>query len=212
MNALPVLLCGVGVAVCLMGELTDRFRLRVIGKLMASASFLVYAAMMGLDGVVGSRVLAALVLSAIGDALLLPPSRRAFAAGMIAFLLAHVAYSAAFIDLGVSLPSLLITAPLMAAVAATVWRTVGPRAGNLRGALGAYIAVISTMVCLAIGAFSAAPSPTLAAFALAAVIFAISDVFVARQRFLHAEVFNRLVGLPLYYVAQLLFVWAAAAT
>ena len=35
-----------------------------------------------------------------------------------------------------------------------------------------------------------------------AFLFYISDVFVARDRFLKKEFFNRIIGLPLYYTGQ----------
>ena len=40
---------------------------------------------------------------------------------------------------------------------------------------------------------------------IAAVMFAVSDIFVARDRFVSPSVVNRLWGLPLYYAAQLIF-------
>jgi hypothetical protein len=35
-----------------------------------------------------------------------------------------------------------------------------------------------------------------------AILFYVSDIFVARQRFVDSNYINRLVGLPLYYVGQ----------
>jgi uncharacterized membrane protein YhhN len=40
---------------------------------------------------------------------------------------------------------------------------------------------------------------------IGAVMFAVSDIFVARDRFVSPSVANRLWGLPLYYAAQLIF-------
>lgn len=42
-----------------------------------------------------------------------------------------------------------------------------------------------------------------------AVSFYFSDVFVARDRFLRPEFFNRLIGLPLYYCGQFLLAFSA---
>ena len=41
------------------------------------------------------------------------------------------------------------------------------------------------------------------------IFFYISDLFVARNRFLKREFFNRLVGLPLYYTGQFLLAFSA---
>jgi hypothetical protein len=38
--------------------------------------------------------------------------------------------------------------------------------------------------------------------------FYVSDVFVARQRFLKSEIVNRLIGLPLYYGGQFLLAFS----
>ncbi len=42
------------------------------------------------------------------------------------------------------------------------------------------------------------------------ILFYISDLFVARQRFVVDSPVNRVVGLPLYYVAQFLLAFSAA--
>jgi len=52
---------------------------------------------------------------------------------------------------------------------------------------------------LAVGASFAVASPGMAA---GAVLFAVSDLAVARERFVRAAFTNQLWGLPLYYAAQ----------
>jgi hypothetical protein len=44
---------------------------------------------------------------------------------------------------------------------------------------------------------------------LGALLFYLSDLFVARQRFVVRQPLNPLLGLPLYYAAQYLLAWAA---
>ena len=41
-----------------------------------------------------------------------------------------------------------------------------------------------------------------------ATLFAISDLFVARNRFVKAESINRIIGLPIYYIAQLMLAYS----
>jgi len=64
-----------------------------------------------------------------------------------------------------------------------------------------YLAAISLMVVLAAGTMAAAGPQLL----IGALMFAVSDIFVARDRFVSPSVANRLWGLPLYYGAQLIF-------
>jgi uncharacterized membrane protein YhhN len=65
----------------------------------------------------------------------------------------------------------------------------------------AYITVITAMVALAAGSVWLRASWTLAA---GAVGFYLSDLSVARDRFVAPAFVNRAWGLPLYYAAQLL--------
>ena len=57
------------------------------------------------------------------------------------------------------------------------------------------------------GAGELAAAGRIAAFA-GALLFYISDIFVARQRFLKAEFVNRLIGLPLYYGGQFMLAFS----
>ena len=81
--------------------------------------------------------------------------------------------------------------------------------GSMRGAVVAYVFVISAMVCTAAGcvAFglrdSGGVSPVLGVGALA---FWCSDILVARERFVHSAYINRVFGIPLYFFAQLLLI------
>jgi hypothetical protein len=43
-----------------------------------------------------------------------------------------------------------------------------------------------------------------------ATAFYLSDVFVAREQFVAKAVANRMWGLPLYYLAQVLLAWSVA--
>jgi hypothetical protein len=66
---------------------------------------------------------------------------------------------------------------------------------------------------MVIGAFTVVgdtrlPSPGRFLVIFGAVSFYISDLFVARDRFLKTEFVNRLIGLPLYYGGQFLFAFS----
>lgn len=199
--------CGVGLVVTLVGEVRGVFALRALGKTAASLGFLAFGLERGLPGLAphGPWMLAALVLSLVGDLALLGESKRAVLGGIAAFLLAHVAYAAAFVTLGIE-PSWAAGATLPLAVGGgLVLRALWGRAGRLAPAVAAYVAVITVMVALAAGV--AAHRGT--GWLVAAVLFFVSDLFVARQRFVVRTPTNRLFGLPLYYAAQLAFVAVA---
>ena len=134
-----------------------------------------------------------------GDVLLIPKRRAAFAAGIISFLLGHVAFVAAFLQLGVSPRAGAAAAVVLVAPAAIVLSWLLPHAGNLRGAVIAYVVVITSMVATA---FAAAVHSAPLGVAAGAVMFYFSDLAVARERFVKSSFVNRLWGTPLYFCAM----------
>lgn len=199
---LSSLLLGMAVASLLWAELRNSQAGVWIAKPIASAIFVATALLAGaLDSTFGLLILMALLLSWLGDVLLIPQRQNLFVAGLASFLLAHLAFSAAFFQHSLDTMYLLIAAIVMLVVAVLVMRWLWPFLPiGLRVAVVAYMAAISLMVVLAVGAM-ADYGPHIV---IGAVLFAISDLFVARERFVVESVTNRLVGLPLYYGAQLI--------
>ncbi|HKU41231.1 MAG TPA: lysoplasmalogenase family protein [Polyangiales bacterium] len=151
-------------------------------------------------------LLAALMLCAIGDVLLIPAGTGAsFLAGTGAFALAHAAYAAAFWTRAPILWVSALAAVGMFFVARTTLRWLDPHLlPPLAAAVRGYIAVIAAMVSLAAGTSAATGDLRIAA---GAVAFALSDLSVARDRFVHPGFDNLIWGLPLYYAAQLTLAW-----
>jgi uncharacterized membrane protein YhhN len=172
-------------------------------KPLASAGFVLAGLAAGaLDSVYGRFVFVGLLACAAGDVLLIYRSSKIFLAGIGAFLLGHLAFAAAFLIRGVSAPMSLLALLALAPFVRTVVRWLLPHLeGPMKTAVLVYIGVISCMVALAVGTHVAAPSMLLLVGALA---FFLSDLAVARERFVTSTFLNRLWGLPLYYGAQLL--------
>jgi uncharacterized membrane protein YhhN len=193
----------VALAALLAAEKTGSRTGQWIAKPIASAGFLWAALAAGaLDSAYGRAVLAALVLSFAGDVLLIPDSRKSFLLGLVSFLLGHVAFACAFAARGLD-PAWLAGALLpvgFAVVLALRW--LGPHVeAPMRAPVRAYVAVISAMVLAAAGTVGAAGRPSILMGALA---FYVSDLAVARQRFVVKTFWNKSWGLPLYYGAQLI--------
>ena len=172
-------------------------------KPIASTGFVATALAAGaIDSRYGELVLAALLFCWLGDVLLIPDDERIFRVGILAFLLGHLAFAAAFVIRGVE-PT--VAAVTLAALSLNAWLTLrwlGPHlSADFRVPVTIYVAVISFMVATAVGTFAFARCVPLLAGALA---FAVSDTSVARDRFVRSEFANRAWGLPLYYVAVLL--------
>jgi uncharacterized membrane protein YhhN len=189
----------------LLAEYHDRGIDRAAAKLLASSMFVIAAVSTGAAGSAhGAWILVALIFSWLGDACLLSKNERTFLAGLAAFLLAHVAYCAAFLKLGAGPIWVLGGIGALAIPVAGVVRWLMPHVpGPMKTPVVLYVVVISAMVALAVGAVGRGASP---GFLVAAVAFLVSDIAVARDRFVSEDVLNRIWGLPLYYFAQVLFV------
>lgn len=144
-------------------------------------------------------LIAALVFSLLGDVYLMLPDAL-FPAGVVAFLLAHLAYVAAFdatplargiwfvIVAGVSVP-----------LALRILRAIVEP--PLRAGIGLYMAVISLMVASAIGSGSFTA-------ALGALLFFASDAMIAISRFVTPFSGARLAVITTYHLGQLFLVLA----
>ena len=200
----PVLLCAVAVAGLLVAERRGSQPGLWLTKPIASATFIWLGLESGaLNTSYGKFVLAGLVLCMLGDVLLIPRGRPGvFRAGVFAFLLGHVAYSAAFLTQPMGLVGLVAGGALLVVVVWAVLRWLG---GSLPPdmvvAVRTYMIVIGVMSTLACGVTAAGGPWQVAVGALA---FTASDVSVARDRFVKHEFVNRAWGLPLYFAAQLL--------
>lgn len=204
--ALTMAACVVGLLVAVR---TERTWLEWLTKSAAAACFLAVALHEGALGARWGQVLfAGLVLAACGDLLLIPKSKSSFLLGLVAFLLGHVLYAIAFAVRGARLDAVACVGVLAAVVAIPVLRWLWPHVERpMRGPVAAYVAVITTMVALAAGTFWHEPGGRIA---IGAVAFYLSDLSVARDRFVAKSFVNKAWGLPLYFGAQLLLAWSVS--
>jgi uncharacterized membrane protein YhhN len=156
-------------------------------------------------------VVAGLALSMAGDVALIRRERNWFLAGLVAFLLGHVAYLAAF---GTRAGLTTLHPAALAAIAATsiaLFLHFRPYLDRMLWPVAAYIAVITLMLMNAWAVFSAPfnDEGTRWLIAAGATLFYVSDVTVARDRFVPGAGFaNRAGGLTLYYAAQFLLAFS----
>ena len=130
---------------------------------------------------------------------------RDFVAGALSFLLAHIAFIAVFAAPGVRPRRLLAGAAVAAVPGAALLRSFLPGVPPGETLLvAAYVAVISLMVVCAFASRDAAP-----VFLAAAVLFYVSDIFVARWRYGDGAAINGTLCYPLYYLACNLFALGA---
>jgi uncharacterized membrane protein YhhN len=198
-----VLVTLAAVAALMVAEATHRPTLRAVAKTTASTAFCLYAWSLSDGGgaTYDRLILAALVCSWWGDVLLLSKRDTMFMGGLGAFLLGHVAFAAAFWQHGTSSVALGASLLGFGLVARVVWRWLSPHVrGAMRAPVVAYVLVITVMVSLATAATMGGGSVRML---VGATAFFVSDLAVARDRFVAPGVSNRMWGLPLYYGAQL---------
>jgi uncharacterized membrane protein YhhN len=183
----------------LVAQRAERPRWEWLLKPAAALTFVVTGvARGGLETPFGRVLVAGLVLAACGDVLLIPKGKATFLGGLLAFLAGHVAYAVAFVVHGVNGKVAALSLLALSLVGALVLRWLWPHVERpMRVPVLAYVVVISAMVALAAG--TGAGLLLLGAFA-----FYLSDLAVARDRFVVSSFVNRLWGLPLYFFAQML--------
>jgi uncharacterized membrane protein YhhN len=190
--------------------LLDRPAIAAAAKLIASTAFVLTAICGGaLASRYGSVILTGLVLSWFGDAFLIGTSQRWFLFGLVSFLLAHIAYVTAFVNLGVARRWILSTLAPVLAIAAGVLLWLHPYVPpELLWPVRFYTAVISLMVITAVGTRGAGATPLIV---VGACLFYLSDLSVAALRFTEPSFPTYVLGLPLYYAGQLCLAFSVAA-
>ena len=201
---LPIVVCVAAVTGSLLARNRGHERLAGVLKLVAASSYVALALGNGaLGSVYGQLILTALLLSWLGDAFLTGSGSRAFLAGLAAFFLAHLVFGLAFWTRGVAAGAGLWSGAAMTVFGYLILRWLGRAAisPRMRRPVVAYVVAIGLMVSLGLGTAALKASVPIAAGAL---LFTLSDVFVARDRFVKAGAINARLGLPIYFAAQLL--------
>ncbi|MBL0918967.1 MAG: lysoplasmalogenase [Hydrogenophaga sp.] len=196
---------------CVLGQIVADRRAwplaRGVFKLGASSCFVGVAIALGAtQSGYGQLVLGALLLGWVGDALLLSRRTPAFMAGLGAFLLSHGLFAAAFASGALAWQAMGVAMVVASAVGAVFLRWLLPRVpGQLKPPVLAYVVVILAMCVTATGHTVATERWIVL---LGALLFAVSDVAVARDRFVQRSHANHVWGWATYFAAQLLLAWS----
>jgi uncharacterized membrane protein YhhN len=204
-------LCAAGCVVLVAALLLDQRVIAAGAKLVASSAFVSLAVCAGaFASRYGAMILAGLVLSWFGDAFLVGTSQHWFLLGLASFLLAHVAYLAAFVTAGIERRWILVAVLPVAVIAAGVLAWLQPQLPPaLVWPVRLYTAVISLMV---VAAFGTAGTGATRLIVVGACLFYVSDLSVAALRFTEPPFPTYVLGLPLYYAAQLCLALSVAAS
>jgi uncharacterized membrane protein YhhN len=184
-------------------------RLEWLFKPLASLCFVALGLQAGaLETSYGRILLAGLLFCLGGDVLLIANSDRSFLAGLTSFLLGHLLYAIAFLQLPHSYPALLPNLFCAGLLATLSLRWLWPRLpSRMRVPVAGYIGVICSMLLTAGITWGTPAGVWILAGAWG---FAISDLSVARNQFVSPGMVNRLWGIPLYFASQMLLAWSVS--
>ena len=214
LSTIIVCLAAVLLIALLVFEKQAHTRRKLSAKTPLSLLFILIAVIHGFPGGTYFHYLVAgLVCCLAGDVCLALPQSRMFLLGLVAFLCGHVMYVLGFLSLtGINWWTVLGTVAA-APAGGWVYRWLKPHLGSMKVPVVLYIVLITAMVCTACGVAGdrrLMPDDRALVF-WGAGCFYLSDIFVARQRFVTASFLNRLVGLPLYYLGQFMLAFSAGA-
>lgn len=180
---------------------------KVLFKLIASSAFVVLAFILTKQWhPFNTCMVIGFILSMVGDLFLIPDkSRNTFISGMIAFGLAHLSFTIAFILIGVTSTWLYISfgTVLFLVIPSYLWLKPNLKAAY-RYLVPGYMFLIAVMILFS--GFAVGGESGSSLLFGGALLFGISDLFVARNQFVKKELVNKMIGLPLYYIAQLILV------
>ncbi|EOQ95575.1 YhhN-like protein [Leptospira wolbachii serovar Codice str. CDC] len=156
-------------------------------------------------------ILTGLILCLLGDiCLIFFFHKKVFTAGLATFLAGHVMYTIAFSSLGELGWVMITVGALCILLSIIIFIRLKSHLGNMRGPVLVYIIIITAMVVGAASLWnhSALNITSRNLVLIGALLFYISDIFVARHRFVKKEFLNRAIGLPMYYTAQFLIAFS----
>ena len=139
-----------------------------------------------------------------GDVFLALPRDKMFLLGLLSFLVGHIFYIIGFFSVAHINTWTWLGTLIVLAFSGYVYFWLKPHLGTMKVPVLVYTIVITIMLS---GAWSILGESNLAGLGRVMVFsgascFYVSDLFVARDRFMKKEPINRFLGLPLYYTGQ----------
>jgi alkenylglycerophosphocholine/alkenylglycerophosphoethanolamine hydrolase len=152
-------------------------------------------------------ILAALLLSLAGDVCLMFEGDGWFLGGLGSFLLAHLAFAAAFLQ-GIAAPDPPGWLAVIVFYAIGMLLVLLPRAGRLKVPMLAYCLVLAAMVFTAAARHAALASTASLCAVLGALLFMLSDSALGWRRFVARFRYAQAVILSTYWAAIGLIAWS----
>src|SRR4030043_1396469 len=155
-------------------------------------------------------LLVGLIFCLVGDVCLALPQKKAFMGGLVAFLVGHLLYILSFSSLIPISHWFSSGLFIFFGISALIFFWLRPHLKSMLIPVLIYILVITIMAIGALAVFwkSSFQVSGRVLILAGALCFYVSDLFVARHRFIKEEYRNRLFGLPLYYTGQFMLAFS----
>jgi uncharacterized membrane protein YhhN len=205
-NAVHVV-AALGIGTLSVAEYRDVFWLKAVSKLVAALAFLMNAIQSSALSCSNPAfwVFCGLCCGFMGDIFLLFRHPAVFQLGVLSFLINHAFYIAANVSLGVSTDGVVMSMPFVVVGGLCIWAWLRPHVGDMSSSVAVYLVVICTVLATSFGAVVADLNSGRLCLLCASVVFLVSDLLVARDRFMQRDTFAMALNVPLYFGAQLLF-------
>lgn len=206
----PLMLTVVAVIILVVSDFYDYRLGRYLAKPLASLGFVWLAVALGAShSNYGRWLLAGLVCCLVGDLLLMPSRERSLLHGLGAFLLGHLLYAVAFVQLNTNIAGLVVGSPLALGLLIVTSKWLAPYVNeSMKTPITVYTLVITAMLlCACLSAGHPASVWVLAG----SFGFAISDLAVAREHFVARAASNGVWGTPLYFGSQSMLAFSVSA-
>ena len=195
--------CFVAFIALLYAEKHDNKLGKWVFKITASSAFVLIALTLAdVSSPYSNWMLIGFLFSFFGDVFLIKSNESIFfKSGIASFAFAHIAFIIAFISVGTIGISFLVStiAAIVLMIYSYVWLKPNLIA-DFRAFVSIYIFIIGSMCALSGYAWEGNYRNGVL---VGSFLFAVSDLFVARERFIKSEFKNKLIGLPTYYLALL---------
>ena len=176
---------------------------RWIFKIIASSAFVLIALTLAdVSSTFSKWMMAGFILSLTGDVLLIKSDvKNFFKLGIVSFAMAHIAFIGAFVSIGsVGILFYVTTALALGLMTISYKWLITDINTEFKRLVIVYIVIIGIMCALSGYGWEGSYRNGVV---LGAFMFASSDLCVAREKFIKSEFKNKIIGLPLYYLAQI---------
>lgn len=201
-KSLVYITCGIFIIISTVGMILALTTHNTRPKLLTASTAFVLTALSALiknKSKYGSLVLIGLIFCWFGDF----SGRYNFKASVASFALAHIFFIFAFLSVGIEKKRTLISLGVFSVISFCIFYWLYPYVPESdQPFVFAYIIIITAMIVVALGTKASTVKKIIA---IGAILFYISDIFVARRKFVDPSHFNAFIYLPLYYASCIVF-------